>query len=551
MLLEYAICTKQNIIFYDSNWSEVAEAASLKLGELKALTYDTTHDVFYFTDAHKNEGYTNINTLKLKKDGTTQIKTLIQLNDAELNIDDLVYDFNDDALFYSDRNNERIMRVNFDRSDPMNLKIEKEIFLSTTGQPAGLELDACKRKLYFTTTTDDPNINVISIREKNAQPICGGKHHQPIAIAFDEINDRIYIADRTSNIYFINSFTPQGDDFKVNLKSYSRTPRSLAVDHEYVYYLDGREHTLRRLFKHNDKINNSEFFMKFESDPTDVIVRNNFVDALKVDLTKCDVSESRLKELKSTIERVKSEEASCVPVTPKKLCLHGGTFNEDSSSCICKDLRYDGDSCEIDLCYNFCLNGGECSMKKDNTSSRLIPSCSCIHGFNGNRCENDVCLNHCFNSGKCIVDEFKKPVCECLANFAGNRCENVATKQIEIRSTVQTTSTTTPSTTTEDSLIEENVHFTNASKCPVRMNLTYVILGICLTLSLFFFLSILLVIRRFHKPTMRPKIRKKFVVHKNIEPMTYRPTTEQCEVIIEDCCNMNICDTVNIRKILI
>jgi len=33
------------------------------------------------------------------------------------------------------------------------------------------------------------------------------------------------------------------------------------------------------------------------------------------------------------------------------------------------------------------------------------------------------------------------------------------------------------------------------------------------------------------------------VVTKNVTPLTCRPTTEQCEITIEDCCNMNICDT--------
>lgn len=534
----------------------MAEAASLKLGELKALTYDTTNDIFYFTDAHKTDGYTNINTLKLRKDGSTQIKTLIQLNDQSVNIEDLVYDFNDDALFYSDRNNEKIMRVNFDRSNPESITAIKELFLSTSGQPAGLELDACKRNLYFTITTDEPNINVISIKDKNAKPICNGRHKQPNAIALDESNDRIYIADRSSNIYFINSFTSEGDDFKVELKSYARTPRSLAVDHEYVYYLDGREHTLRRILKHGEMKNTSEFFMKFSSDPTDVIVRSNFIDAMKVDMKKCDLSEGRMKELRSVIDKVKNEELSCVPVAPKKTCLHGGSFDEDSSSCICKDLRYDGDSCEIDLCYNFCLNGGECSMEKDQLTSRLISSCSCTKGFTGSRCEHDACSNFCLNSGKCNINKMKKPTCDCVGSFFGKRCENeqIDTQTVDIL--VKSSTPTTLTSTTEDDVSmhvptedAENGQ-NNITKCPVRMHLTYVIFGVCLVLSLFLFLVILLVIRRFHKP-MRPRIRKKFVVHKNIEPMTYRPTTEQCEVIIEDCCNMNICDTVRIFLILI
>lgn len=62
--------------------------------------------------------------------------------------------------------------------------------------------------------------------------------------------------------------------------------------------------------------------------------------------------------------------------------------------------------------------------------------------------------------------------------------------------------------------------------------------------SLLVVLLIVIVVVKCYKPA-RPKIRKTFVVRKNVTPLTYRPTTEQCEITIEDCCNMNICDTVS------
>jgi hypothetical protein len=188
------------------------------------------------------------------------------------------------------------------------------------------------------------------------------------------------------------------------------------------------------------------------------------------------------------------------------------------------------------------MNGGECSIELDTLSSRPIAKCSCTKGFIGDRCETDACLNYCFNDGKCSIDALKRPVCECTTANSGNRCENdyFVKQPVEIN-------TSTHHTTTEDD--DDNEH-RNTMKCPIRMNLTYVILGVCFTLSLLFFLIIMMVIHRLHKP-VRPKIRKKYVVHKNIEPLTCRPTTEQCEVIIEDCCNMNICETVSFTFIIL
>lgn len=46
----------------------------------------------------------------------------------------------------------------------------------------------------------------------------------------------------------------------------------------------------------------------------------------------------------------------------------------------------------------------------------------------------------------------------------------------------------------------------------------------------------------------RPRIKKRYIVNKSVTPLTYRPqsTTEQCEITIENCCNMNVCETVSI-----
>lgn len=76
------------------------------------------------------------------------------------------------------------------------------------------------------------------------------------------------------------------------------------------------------------------------------------------------------------------------------------------------------------------------------------------------------------------------------------------------------------------------------------LNKTVIFVSIGVVVSLCLVLLIIISMRRFYQP-MRPKIKKTYVVHKNVTPLTCRPTTEQCEITIEDCCNMNICDTVS------
>lgn len=75
---------------------------------------------------------------------------------------------------------------------------------------------------------------------------------------------------------------------------------------------------------------------------------------------------------------------------------------------------------------------------------------------------------------------------------------------------------------------------------------------LCLTLVLL----IVHGVRRFYKPA-RPRIKKTFVVRRqpassSDTPLTNRPiATEQCEITIENCCNMNYCDTVSFCKYFI
>lgn len=44
----------------------------------------------------------------------------------------------------------------------------------------------------------------------------------------------------------------------------------------------------------------------------------------------------------------------------------------------------------------------------------------------------------------------------------------------------------------------------------------------------------------------RPRVKKRIIVSKNVTPLTDRPShSEKCEITIENCCNMNVCETVS------
>lgn len=65
-------------------------------------------------------------------------------------------------------------------------------------------------------------------------------------------------------------------------------------------------------------------------------------------------------------------------------------------------------------------------------------------------------------------------------------------------------------------------------------------------------LTIAVILLSFYVSRLRrkPRIKKRFVVNKTgINPLTSRPSQnagdQQCEITIENCCNMNLCETVS------
>lgn len=73
-------------------------------------------------------------------------------------------------------------------------------------------------------------------------------------------------------------------------------------------------------------------------------------------------------------------------------------------------------------------------------------------------------------------------------------------------------------------------------------SLVFTSLGVMGSLALLFL--IIVTVYKIHKP-QRPRIKKTYVVQKNLPSngCPRSPATEQCEIIIENCCNMNICET--------
>jgi hypothetical protein len=271
-------------------------------------------------------------------------------------------------------------------------------------------------------------------------------------------------------------------------------------------------------------------------------------------------------------------------------CLNDGTCTVDNGSAICTcNASYTGDRCEHDKCHSHCLHNGKCIIEdgepmctcnlsykgsrceinenpniknydnyclnggilkfKDET-----PTCICPKLVSGEQCEVTLCEHYCLNNGICdIVDG--KPTCKCNEGIKGDRCQ-VEFNFSEIYHKACNGDIAMASLYNVD-IISSGVcsmlldfdgvniiHPDNKMDCSC-MSSSILVVTFGVVFSLVLILIIVVVLRKLYKP-LRPKVKKTYVVRKNFTPLTCRPgdgTTEQCEITIEDCCNMNICET--------
>ena len=83
------------------------------------------------------------------------------------------------------------------------------------------------------------------------------------------------------------------------------------------------------------------------------------------------------------------------------------------------------DTNDQDPCLNFCFHG-DCMVTTLNQ-----PVCHCQQNFTGTRCQVDVCYNYCLNDGACSVSTFEAVRCQCPQGFAGSRCQHHQRLQAE------------------------------------------------------------------------------------------------------------------------
>ena len=83
--------------------------------------------------------------------------------------------------------------------------------------------------------------------------------------------------------------------------------------------------------------------------------------------------------------------------------------------------------------------------------------------------------------------------------------------------------------------------------CKHHETVSYSVMAVLVVVCIVLLVATVVLLRRLHLLRKRPRIKKRIIVNKNVTPLTACSPLpqDQCEITIENCCNMNICETVS------
>ncbi|XP_018326293.1 protein cueball [Agrilus planipennis] len=500
--------------------------------KLKALSYDYVRHQFLVSNMEKLND--TIFKIQLNNKQTAIVPIVKDLPD---DVQGIAIDPLTDILYWTDSDNRSINYVSLKHSsDKLNnlLYFKDEI-------PHDIAVDSCKRYLYWTNLNImKPSVARISLNTMKQEVLVSDDLFSPTGITIDYENDRIYWGDLRQGIYFrIESTKMDGTERQILFEGTHQKPYGVAVDSDYVYWTDVINNELNRKSKHDDSP--PECIHKFDAIPQGVVVHDTGF-----------VQREECKDVYNAIENFKGTTTEFFLANEEKNesneCLKRGEFIDGGCQC---HRGYTGTNCEISLCYNFCVHG-ECHF-----TSLAYPQCKCPPGFMGARCQKNICDGFCLNDGKCSIaaNSTSTPICKCTNGFSGIRCQESTefSKICELYCSRRHAS----SLLDEESemlckcqdgsfkIVDNSVRVQESAEQTSIWQYTekpaIIVLSVCMVVM---FVLIIVLASFVCKLRRRPRIKKRIIVNKNVTPLTYRPQApEQCEITIENCCNMNVCET--------
>ncbi|KAM7355379.1 low-density lipoprotein receptor repeat domain-containing protein cueball [Cochliomyia hominivorax] len=572
-LWEYAVTAKTKIVFYDEQWREITTSAH-QFDYLSAIAFDETEEIVYFADRLHNNGSIFSLKIPLNQNNPHVIEKIVQRTQKEL-ITGIAYDPLNRNVYWVDQMNRKIDFISIDARENEMAKTLID-FKNESTIPDGLAIDICRRKIYFTNSNfKNATIERMDLNGDDRKVIKQNDLYLPRGIVVDQLSDRIYyVVDQQGMHYTVESLSidaENGDKSEIIVKGLDSTPSNLAVTNNVIFWTDHRHNAVWMHSKWPSKKMNNEtateqeiaeaskpnIVMKLLETPSGIIARSRYMTTLQNDQHCSGVVKKIRHLLSNNSQKNTSTNETSIADNAKDYCLNGGEYIAQSGICICK-IGYKGARCETNECHNYCVHG-TCTI-----SWSSFPKCNCQRGFYGERCQSYLCSGFCFNEGLCKIESNGEPSCECPENFGGQRCEQNSTEICSLfcRILKHEPDAYVPfgchdiceelASASEDAAQMYAIpKYKHLEVCQNQVTWTNTLI-ISLTVGVIVCLCLVLLIvhgvRRFYKPA-RPRIKKTFVVRRqpassSDTPLTNRPiATEQCEITIENCCNMNYCDT--------
>ncbi|KAK0089198.1 hypothetical protein PV325_008510 [Microctonus aethiopoides] len=538
---DVAVTIGQEIDFFLSDGTLIRNVTNRNATSFSSITYDDASHNVYLGDRRSKNGSIFVYNLQSNKNDMT---TLF-INENRSHIMGIIYDPVSKSLFWTDDKERAIFKF------PVGTNItsvKPEMVLNLTDEiPRGLTIDLCSRHLYWTNTNkSNSSISRSNIDGTNRTIIIDKNLYEPVAVAIDHRSAKLYWLDDVEGVHFkVEKSNLDGTNRERLVYERHQQPVHIAVGRDKVYWTDWTYEGIWCIEKDMTVKNSPRLWKSFEnmdSHPTGLVARDNAENVDCIMMTKAAENNNLMNEKKNTDYNrydalnvnIKENNSTSKLL---KLCLNGGYYNEAKKACQCTQ-RYNGLYCERSLCENYCLHG-ECKVSSNNEVQ-----CDCAPEYSGIRCEKHICSDYCLNGGNCSVRQ-GEPFCSCPFS-QGRRCEetNDITAICAIVCATQ--------------IHQLNVSYINFCSCSERnfTNPEYNTFGydswVNLLITIFaivvgILIIIVIVLSYFvNKYRRRPRVKKRFVVSKaGITPLTSRPQLpdDHCEIMIENCCNMNICET--------
>ncbi|RZF39520.1 hypothetical protein LSTR_LSTR001041 [Laodelphax striatellus] len=545
---------------------EVVADVPLGNGIADALGYDSIKNQLYYEDTE--DGQTSIFRVILSGNNFRRQPIVTYQGVRGIAVDPI-----SSILYWTSDNSIKWLNVSEEITTPQEgntlISFDKDL-------PHGIAVDVCNRLLYWTNKYDSkPSIERSDLMGRN-RTVLVDKVDRPIGLFVDQLTSRLYwTEEQTSGIrHRVESADFHGQHRKVHAEL-NYLPLSVVVVQNKIYWLES--FSRKALFSIDILLNESssskaepKLLKSFRSTPFGIITSQQDSNLASKECKviadkKKQIEEERKSKLGHLVEHFDNKEL----LSKFDFCLNYGTLVAEKGECLCPE-GYEGARCETNVCHNFCVEG-ECRILGG------APRCHCPPHRTGHRCQVERCDGYCLNGGTCSLDDSNSLQCECPAHYTGNRCqqklpdmssnkmcviychmqqisheyqqllldtENLApifSKRPELCSCPEPKTEKAENCTGNSVTIEE----ISPDQCSTDIfessaaNMLYILIcACCILLLMVMFLAVKA--WNLHK---RPRIKKRIIVNK--QPLTCRPQTEneQCEITIENCCNMNICET--------